>query len=164
MAGNYQLAELGQLLVANVSSNVITLGGVLSIGNSTVDVYVNSTAINIGNATVNNTITTDYITFGNNSQNVTINSTSVYLNGSRLLDIYEDVAFTGANSWTAAHYFSNTTPSSNANSGTITVVGGVGVYGNVYTGGVVGYSNASNVSVVYTYYNPLTNSLDTVFG
>ena len=164
MAGNYQLAELGQLLVANVSSNVIILGGTLSVGNSTVDVYVNSTAINLGNSISNNTITTDYIIFGNTSQNVTINSTSVYLNGSKLLDIYKKVSFTSANSWTGTHYYTNTTPSSNANSGVITVTGGVGVYGNVYTGGVVGYSNTSNVSVAYTYYNPITSSLDTVFG
>jgi hypothetical protein len=66
--------------------------------------------------------------------------------------------------WLNTHSFSADTPSTNATSGAITVVGGVGVYGNVYTGGVVGFSNSSNVSVVYQYYNVLTDSLDTVFG
>jgi hypothetical protein len=50
--------------------------------------------------------------------------------------------------------------------GALRVTGGVGVTGNVYVGSnsVVGYSNSSSISVVYQYYNSVTNSLDTVFG
>jgi hypothetical protein len=44
------------------------------------------------------------------------------------------------------------------------VTGGVGVSGSVYVGNKIGFSNTSNVSIVYQYYNTSTNSLDTVFG
>ena len=164
MAQSYQLGELGQKLTANVSSNLITFDSALAIGNSTVDLVVNSSSIQIGNSTVNSTITTDTISFGNSSQNVIVNSTSVYLNGSKLTGTNLQFSFTSSNSWANTHSWSNTLPSTNANSGVITVVGGVGVWGNVYTGGVFGFSNTANVSVVYQYYNATTNSLDTVFG
>jgi len=50
--------------------------------------------------------------------------------------------------------------------GALRVTGGVGVTGNIYVGSssVIGYSNANSISVVYQYYNSVTNSLDTVFG
>ena len=57
-----------------------------------------------------------------------------------------------------------TTASTSTNTGALQVAGGVGVGGNIYTAGRVGYVNTSNVSVVYQYYNTVTNSLDTVFG
>ena len=60
--------------------------------------------------------------------------------------------------------FSNTTVSTNANSGAVIIVGGLGVSGNVYIANRLGYSNTSNQTVVYTYYNATTLSLDTVFG
>jgi hypothetical protein len=57
-----------------------------------------------------------------------------------------------------------TTASVSTTTGALQVAGGVGVGGNIYTAGRVGYVNTSNVSVVYQYYNPVTNSIDTVFG
>jgi hypothetical protein len=60
--------------------------------------------------------------------------------------------------------FSNTTVSTNANSGAVIIAGGLGVSGNVYIANRLGYSNTSNQTVVYTYYNATTLSLDTVFG
>jgi hypothetical protein len=60
--------------------------------------------------------------------------------------------------------FSSTAASGNATSGAIQVTGGVGVANNVYVGGRVGFSNSTNISVVYQYYNSITTSLDTVFG
>ena len=72
--------------------------------------------------------------------------------------------------WTNTHSFSNvitfssTTATTNATTGAVLITGGLGVSGNAYTKGVVGFSNATNKSVVYTYYNATTNSLDTVFG
>jgi hypothetical protein len=54
--------------------------------------------------------------------------------------------------------------STSPNTGTLLVTGGVGVSGNVYVGNRIGFSNTSNVSIVYQYYNTTTNSLDTVFG
>lgn len=59
--------------------------------------------------------------------------------------------------------FSNTRVSTNANSGAVIIAGGLGVSGNVYTANRVGYSNTTNSSIVYTYYNTTTLSLDTVF-
>ena len=59
--------------------------------------------------------------------------------------------------------FSNTTASVNTTSGAITTAGGIGVANNLYVGGRVGWANSTS-SVVYQYYNPATNSLDTVFG
>ena len=60
--------------------------------------------------------------------------------------------------------FTNTTPSTNATSGAVTITGGLGVSNNIYTAGRVGFSNSTNISVAYTYYNATTDSLDTVFG
>ena len=192
MGKSYELAELGQSLTYDISSNVTTIQTDLSIGNSTVDVVINSTAIALGNSTVNTNIgdltmsfadtTSNYsvntstisfsnplgtyfsntssIAFGNSTTNVAINSTAVFVNGGRL---------TGTNlsstyAWLNNHTYSITTPSTNAVSGALQITGGIGVYGNIYTGGVIGISNSANVSVVYQYYNLTTDSLDTVFG
>jgi hypothetical protein len=59
--------------------------------------------------------------------------------------------------------FTNTNATSTT-TGALIVAGGVGVGGNIYTAGRIGYVSATNVSAVYQYYNTLTNSLDTVFG
>jgi cytoskeletal protein CcmA (bactofilin family) len=54
--------------------------------------------------------------------------------------------------------------STKPNTGSLLVIGGVGVSDSLYVGNRVGFSNTSNVSMVYQYYNAATNSLDTVFG
>ena len=54
--------------------------------------------------------------------------------------------------------------STKPNTGSLLVIGGVGVSDSIYVGNRVGFSNTSNVSMVYQYYNAATNSLDTVFG
>ena len=59
---------------------------------------------------------------------------------------------------------SDSTTSTTKTTGALKVTGGVGVGDSVYVGNRVGFVNASNVSVVYQYYNSSTNSLDTVFG
>jgi len=60
----------------------------------------------------------------------------------------------------------NNSSSVSNSTGALRVTGGVGVTGNIYVGSssVIGYSNANSISVVYQYYNSVTNSLDTVFG
>ena len=176
MAKSYELAEFGQLLTYDTTSNVTSIQSAISVGNSTVDIVINSTAIAIGNSTTNTNIgntsmsfgdlsgnyyvNTSSLFFGNSITNVTINSTAVFVDGGRLTgtNLYATYA------WLNNHTFTSNSPTSNATSGTIEVVGGVGVYGNIYTAGVVGYSNTANVSVVYQVYNPTTDSLDTVFG
>jgi hypothetical protein len=58
----------------------------------------------------------------------------------------------------------NNTQSINTTTGALQVTGGAGIGGNLYVGNRVGFVNTSNVSAVYQIYNPITNSLDTVFG
>jgi hypothetical protein len=57
-----------------------------------------------------------------------------------------------------------TTTATNTTTGALLVSGGLGVGGNIYTAGRVGFVNTSNVSAVYQVYNATTNSLDTIFG
>jgi hypothetical protein len=56
------------------------------------------------------------------------------------------------------------TASTTSTTGALKVGGGVGVAGNIYTAGRVGFVNGSNVSAVYQYFNTVTGTLDTVFG
>jgi len=61
--------------------------------------------------------------------------------------------------------FGNINSNSSAISQALLVPGGAGIGGNVYVGGRVGYTWASNsYSAAYTYYNQATNSVDIVFG
>ena len=66
--------------------------------------------------------------------------------------------------FTTALSITSSTQSTSTTTGALQVMGGVGVGGSVYVGNRVGFVNTSNVSVVYTFYNTVTNSLDTVFG
>jgi hypothetical protein len=56
------------------------------------------------------------------------------------------------------------TTSTNTTTGALTVVGGVGIGDSVYVGNRVGFGTSTSTSAVYQFYNPVTNSLDTVFG
>jgi len=149
MAGNYQLGELGQVLTSNVNSNTISLGASLSIGNSS----VNATTVSTNNLSI-----TGQIIINGNSGLSTYVLTS---NGSS--NAYWALPTPTINA-AATVAFTNATASTSANSGAIITAGGLGVNGNIYTAGRVGFSNATNVSVVYTYYNQTLGTLDTVFG
>ena len=49
--------------------------------------------------------------------------------------------------------------------GALVVTGGAGISGNIYLGNKLGFVwGANNVSAVYQVFNPVTNSLDTIFG
>jgi len=74
-------------------------------------------------------------------------------------------SFTGG-TISGATTVTDTTASTSNLTGAFKVTGGVGVTGNIYTAGRVGYASntTSGTSVVYTYYNATTGSLDTVFG
>jgi hypothetical protein len=73
-------------------------------------------------------------------------------------------SFTGG-TITGATQITNANVSTTNLTGALTVTGGVGITGNIYTAGRVGYtSSSSGPSVVYTYYNSSTGSIDTVFG
>jgi len=60
--------------------------------------------------------------------------------------------------------FTNTATSTNTTSGAVTILGGLGVGDNIYTDARYGFANAGNISVAYSYYNEVLNSIDTVFG
>jgi len=85
--------------------------------------------------------------------------TSPTLNGGALSG-----TFSGAHTYSGAITLSDSTASTTKTTGALKVTGGVGVGDSVYVGNKVGFVNASNVSVVYQYYNSTTGSLDTVFG
>ena len=140
-------ANLSSLLVTG-SVTLNAAASVLTLGNTTTAVAISANGSN-----------------GTSGQVLASNGTSVYWStpsGS----FSNGTAYT----WSAVQTFSasinvtNATASGNATSGAITVTGGIGVSNNIYTAGRVGFSNATNQSVVYQYYNVGTNSLDTVFG
>ena len=150
---------------------------VLAVGNSSVNVVVNSSAVYVGGAPLGGAINTAaQFTFTNthiHTANVAVNGAIIanggagtsgqVLTSSAGGNVYWAAAAAGVN--TAASYaFSNTTASGNNSTGAITIVGGLGVNGNIYTASRVGFANTSNVSVVYTYYNQSVGGLDTVFG
>lgn len=54
--------------------------------------------------------------------------------------------------------------STSTTTGSLVVDGGVGVSGSVYVGNRIGFVNTGNYSTVYQVYNPVTNTLDTVWG
>jgi hypothetical protein len=72
---------------------------------------------------------------------------------------------TSAPSYNNTLTLAGTTTSISTTTGALQVVGGIGIGGSVYVGNRVGFVNtAGNASVVYQFYNTVTNSLDTVFG
>jgi hypothetical protein len=83
-------------------------------------------------------------------------------------NVYWSTVSGGGGSWAGGTMansvlFSNTTSSVNATSGAVVITGGLGVNNNIYTAGRVGFANSST-SVAYSYYNAVTDSIDTVFG
>jgi len=60
--------------------------------------------------------------------------------------------------------FTSTNASPNAIAGSIITYGGIAANGNIYTAGHIGYANSAGANQAYTYYNAITNSIDTVFG
>jgi hypothetical protein len=141
-AGELALNMTDKILYTSDGTNLILVGS-------------NTTSLNVtGNVTLSTTTGISANgTYGTANQVLTTNGTAVYW----------AAAAAGVNV-ASSYAFTNTTASGNATSGAITTAGGIGVANNLYVGGRVGWSNSTNVSVVYQYYNSTTNSLDTVFG
>jgi len=55
-------------------------------------------------------------------------------------------------------------PLNSYGAGAVILSGGLGVANNIYAAGRLGFSNSTNISVAYQYYNASNNSIDTVFG
>jgi hypothetical protein len=154
----------GAFTTLTASGNVNIDSGTLFVDATTNFVGINNTsptqALQIdGSIVIKNGLVANG-SFGSVGNVLTSNGSSVYWAQSTGAGVNVDSSYT----WTNTHSFTNTRPSGNAATGTITVSGGVGVSNNIYVGGRVGFSNSTNISVVYEYYNATTNSLDTVFG
>ena len=54
--------------------------------------------------------------------------------------------------------------SSNTNTGTLVVSGGIGASDSIYAGGRIGFVYANNISSAYQVYNQATGTIDTIFG
>ena len=162
-----------------ISSNATFSGANLNITGT--NTYITSNSIIAGtNSTISaNSLFTGKTTY---SANViigagvsVIDSTSTQGTAGQVLtsngagNVYWSTVTSGGGGWVGGTMantaqFTNSTASGNATSGAVTITGGLGVANNIYVAGRVGYSNATNISVAYTYYNATTDSLDTVFG
>jgi hypothetical protein len=149
---------------ANAAVNVATLNG----ANTAVGAGANAYAALVGSAA--NAIAVAAFAAANSSGGAGVAAAFDRANSAQTIAI---AAFAQANtgggggsSLNTANIviFSNTRTSTNANSGGVIVAGGLGVGGNVYTDESFGFALANNLSVVYTFYNNTTSSLDTVFG
>jgi len=71
-----------------------------------------------------------------------------------------------ANTFANPLSLTNQNTATDATTGALQVAGGIGVKGSIYTAQKIGWTSytTATVSRVYQFYNPATNSLDTVFG
>jgi hypothetical protein len=139
----------------NTNGNLVIVATTISTSTTTGALVVAGGVGIAGQVTAGNIMTTSGVYWSNGS---------AYSSGS--------ASFTGgyvANQSTfGANLVANSATNSSSNvTGAVVVAGagGLGVGGNVYVGNRVGYVWAANsVSSAYTYFNSVTNSIDTVFG
>jgi hypothetical protein len=159
---------------SSISSNVANLRSEITANavsaNSVIDTNISANVATLRGEITANAVSANSVINTNISANVAtlrgeISSNVATLNGSITSNIATAVLKAGS-TMTGALVIANTTASTSNATGALTVTGGVGVTGNVYVGSnsVVGFANATSVSVVYQFYNAATNSLDTVFG
>jgi len=123
--------------------------------------FANSTTISLGNSSVNVAITTAGIT---SSGGTGINPSSNTVGTALGTTTQRWVVNANTGSFAGDVTISSSTASGNNSTGALKVTGGVGVGDSVYVKNRVGFTNSTNISVVYQVYNVTTNSLDTVFG
>jgi hypothetical protein len=174
----YIAGASGNTLITNSASTTLTTnvnitGAFLNVASAFVVNSVGAYHTGIVNA-ASHTVGTSFIA---NTTQITIAGIPLSANGSNGTATYVLTSngnigspyWATVSGWTGGTmantaYFSNTATSTNNVSGAVTILGGLGVNGNIYTASRVGFANSSNVSVAYTYYNQSTGSLDTVFG
>jgi hypothetical protein len=148
----------GQILIGNNSGGLtkttITAGDNISVTNGDGSITIAVTGVN---AITN----TEIVDAAHVTGRLVTGQAFVY--GVGQLTTLQQVTSRGATTANAIS-ITNNTASGNAVSGALVVTGGLGVNNNIYAGGRIGWSNSSNISVAYEYYNPVTNSIDTVFG
>jgi hypothetical protein len=175
-AGNMNAGTLGNArlssAVVNTSAAFTLLGNTTFSGNTIINgtnnVFGTMFTVGASPGAVGNSVSanTTVLLIGNSTVYATINSTAI----SGLTVPTGSIPSSYVNTYntnftlTGTLTFSNTAASGNAISGAITTTGGIGVGNNLYVAGRVGWSNSTNISTVYQYYNQTTDSLDTVFG
>ena len=162
-SANTSYIDAGEFAVNLTDGKIVSSNGTV-----TFEVGANLSSLNLGGSLTANGSN------GSSGQVLTSNSSGVYWS---TISAGGSVNSAAQYTWTNTQTFSanvtissgqllvtNANPSGNAVSGSVLITGGLGVANNIYTGGRVGFSNATNQSVVYQYYNASNNSLDTVFG
>ena len=127
---------------SSTSSGALQVVGGVGIGGN---LYVGRLSANTGTNIVYYNTSTGELSYGLFTGGV---PASISFDGTRVISI------------------TNPTTSTNALNGALVVTGGVGVQGNIYSAGRIGWTayNNPSVSAVYQFYNPVTQSLDTIFG
>ena len=154
----------GILFSANATT-IFEIGGNLTstaVGNSTFRSTINSSSFSIANTVA---VTANGST-GTSGQVLTSNGTGVYWStvSSGSVNTAAQYSWTNTHSFASNVTFTSATASGNATSGAVILSGGLGVANNIYAAGRLGFSNSTNISVAYQYYNASNNSIDTVFG
>jgi hypothetical protein len=124
--------------VTGIFSGNVTAGNISATG------VIGNTGTFSGNVSSNNLVVTNQ---------VQASSISVTANAS-----FGNISTTGLITTT------NSSDSISNITGAVTITGGLGVGKNMYVGNAVGWVYANSVSAVYQVFNPITNSLDTIFG
>jgi len=143
---------------------LVVTGGVGIGGNLYVSGKIVAQELNIQLTTVTTTVvvTDDIISTYNTTNSTSTNSGALQVAGGA--GIGGNIYVGGSGSFKNAVSINTTTASTSTITGALQVVGGIGVGGSVYVGNRVGFVGTTRASVVYQYYNSLTNSLDTIFG
>jgi hypothetical protein len=131
-------------IVATVSAVTGIFSGNVTAGNISATGVIGNTGTFSGNVSSNNLVVTNQ---------VQASSISVTANAS-----FGNISTTGLITTT------NSSDSISNITGAVTITGGLGVGKNMYVGNAVGWVYANSVSAVYQVFNPITNSLDTIFG
>jgi hypothetical protein len=132
------------ILNGNISGTTGSFSGNVTTGNISGTTLSGITGTFIGNVSSNNLVVTNQVQASGIS--ITANASFGNISTSGLI--------TTTNSINAT---SNVT-------GAVTITGGLGVGKNMYVGNAVGWVYSNSVSAVYQVFNPITNSLDTIFG
>ena len=142
--GTFSGNILVDTLIGNISGTTGSFSGNVTTGNVSGTTLSGITGTFIGNVTSNNLIVTNQV----QASDISISANAYFGN----------ISTSGRISTT------NSTDATSNVTGAVTITGGIGVGKNMYVGNAVGWVYPNSVSAVYQVFNPITNSLDTIFG